>query len=198
MKLNLKTIGDSVSKVLFKQEDVPAKQQPIAQAPVRTPVPSRIVVTSANNTAYSTLLEKTAFETTDAGATLTKYLEPLKVLQIDEQAKYKAAAAQAGITVGTILGTFDGLKQILKNEIQRFEAEAADTANEQIADKRKRRDDIATQILTLQRQDEQLRKDIDAAQARIDTARKQFQDAVDLRTQELDGQKASLTRLLQG
>jgi hypothetical protein len=205
--MNLKAVGDSVSKALFKQED-PVKR-PVAAAPVRTvpapdgafPRPSQ-PVTSSKNAAYSTLLEKTNFDTTNAGAALMKYLEPLKALPIDEHAKYKAAAAQAaataGVTVVGILATFDGLKRTLQEETRQFDAEASNTANEQVGDKRARRNEISTEIAALQREDEQLRKDIDVAQARIDTARKQFQDAVELRGQELDGQKAALTRLLQG
>jgi hypothetical protein len=205
----------NIKHLIFEEEEEPKKPTKaitVGQTGQPTHGPSTLnldvkvsgqtVVRDANrNVAYSKLLEKTSFENTSVGVTLTKYLDPLKGLQIDEHAKYKAALAQAqaqeGLTVDKVLACFEGLKVALKNEVDHFEETATSMSKEQINDKASRQQAIKSQLESLQREWDQLAVEVHSAQSKIDIARRQFQDAVDLRTTELDQQKAHYAGLLQ-
>jgi len=159
---------------------------------------------------YQRILAKTNFNSTQAAATIHKYMDPLSAIAtLDERTRFKTAVVQAkaqeGLTQEKILATFDGLKVALQNEQESFAASAEATKQREIADRQKKVQEFTDQITQKQRDIAQMQQrltemttELVAAQGKIQRAESQFTIAAQRRAVEIDQEKAKYLSLLQG
>ncbi len=218
---------DKISHSIFEDEPVkaatPAPSPPHPPAPEPHPAPAPgIPITHTEYTqlkndphpvqlasalvsgssAYEMLRSKTSFEDSETGVELAKYLKPLESLPLDERMKLKSAMAQAsaqsGLTVERLLATFDGLKQNLQHEIQKFHDFATAQTDSEVTTRTQQMEEIKGQIEKLQQQLIQLSSEKANEEGKVAHARSEFEAAVSTRNAELDQQKAHYASLLAG
>jgi hypothetical protein len=205
---------DSLKHMVFEDEPESAKAVP-APAPaaiIQTPVASALapaayshsnygpVEVSDNDEVYKRVLAKTAFEETEVGATIHKFLDPLAGLPMDAALKFKTAVAQAkaqnGLTEGEILATFDSLKAALEKEQDSFATKAQQFAGREITGRQDRINEITAQITQLQQELSQLSTELVDAQGKAARAQGQFNAAIERRAAEIEEQKLQYSALL--
>jgi uncharacterized coiled-coil protein SlyX len=222
---------DGIKHVIIEDDDPKpeaqgqnqAHPQPHAEAAPAVAVP---VMASTDSTAYQPastqpmseetehvyqrILAKTNFDATQVAATIHKYLDPLSAIpSMDERTKFKTAVIQAkaqeGLSQEKILATFDGLKVALHNEQDSFAASAEATKQHEIADRRKKVQEITDAIVQKQKEVAQLQQrlsdvttELVGAQGKIQRAESQFTIAAQRRALEIDQEKAKYVSLLQG
>ena len=156
---------------------------------------------AASGTAYGKLLAMTDFDQTVAGRTLKKYMDPLTTVLTDERLRAKTAAAEAqqhdGLSLQTILSTFDAMKDVLASEGANFGNFIAGATAREIKDRKAKMQDLSAQMQKMQDDMNLLASALSVAQDKIDRARKEFNDASATRMAEIAQQKAHYESLLQ-
>lgn len=158
-----------------------------------------------DDSVYQRLLSKTNFETTDAAATIHKFLDPLKAIPdsvMPPNIKFRTAvvqaSAQAGLTEESILASFDRLKAQLQQEQDVFTEKARQFEAREISSRQDRIGQITSQISTLQQELANLSGELVAAQGKATHAQSQFTAATQRRALEIEQQKAQYASLLKG
>jgi outer membrane murein-binding lipoprotein Lpp len=192
----------------------PEKPRP-GKPPMAAPVPAATVqapplyqgVPTETSALYERLRKVTDFDSTVAGATLNKYLAPLKNLPLDENMRLKTALAQAGaqehVSPSNILNAFDCLIQALKDEESKFNAAITKTLS-QIDGKKNEITSTDSQVAQLQTQidalhikRDQLISDVQAFQTHLARSKDEFAAAMARRNSEIVEQKAHYASILQ-
>lgn len=205
---------DSLKHMVFEDEPESAKATPVPAPVANVPthvarVPSAPVFNhpsyaapevSDDDEIYQRVLAKTAFEQTEVGSTIHKFLDPLAGLPMDPALKFKTAVAQAkaqnGLNEGAILATFDSLKAALEAEQESFTKKAQQFAAREITGRQDRINDITSQITTLQQELSQLSTELVDAQGKAARAHGQFNAAIERRAAEIEQQKLQYSALL--
>ena len=158
-----------------------------------------------NNEIYRRLLSKTDFESTEAAATIHKFLDPLKAIAdtvMPPNVKFKTAVvqaqAQAGLTDGDILSAFDKLAAQLQQEQEVFAQKAQQFAGREVSARQDRISQITNQIGQLQQELAQLSSELVDAQGKSARAQSEFAAAAKRREVEIEQQKAQYAALLKG
>jgi hypothetical protein len=205
---------DSLKHMVFEDEPESAKATP-TPAPAAN-LPKHVATNPAapvfnhesysppevsdNDEIYQRVLAKTAFEQTEVGSTIHKFLDPLDGLPMDAALKFKTAVAQAkaqnGLNEGAILATFDSLKAALDAEQQSFTKKAQQFAAKEITGRQDRINEITSQITTLQQELSQLSTQLVDAQGKAARAHGQFNAAIERRAAEIEQQKLQFSALL--
>jgi len=212
---------DSIKHVIIEDDDPKAAtvaqkpQSDAAPAAVATPPEAAHSVMTAQpisedvEPVYQRILAKTNFESTQASATIHKYLDPLSAIpSLDERMRFKTAVIQAkaqeGLTQEKILATFDGLKVALQNEQESFGASAQATRQREIGDRQRGVQELTNAITQKQQEIAQLQQrltemtnDLAGAEGKIQRAESQFHIAAQRRALEIDQEKAKYISLLQ-
>jgi len=205
---------DSLKHMVFEDEPESAKATPAPAPAANVPkhvaaVPTAPVFNhesysppevSDNDEIYQRVLAKTAFEQTEVGSTIHKFLDPLDGLPMDAALKFKTAVAQAkaqnGLNESAILATFDSLKAALEAEQQSFTKKAQQFAAREISGRQDRINEITSQITTLQQELSQLSTELVDAQGKAARAHGQFNAAIERRAAEIEQQKLQYSALL--
>ena len=189
-------------------KDLLFEQDPGREPPKRTPVPRYVPspaveatqrTVSSDSSTYDRLRGKTDFQSTDVGAALGKYSDPLAGVITDEKLRCKTAAKLAekeGITKEKILATFDGLKVALEAEKNKFNS-ASGQQDDTVAAKTARALELSAQLSGIQEEIARIGIEISEINNRINNARAEFNAAVSRRTAELEKEKAHYADLLQ-
>jgi len=186
---------------------VPSFSQASAYEPPPMSFPSAIDTGTVpdNDEVYQRLLAKTDFESTDAAATIHKFLDPLKDIPdtvMPPNVKFKTAVlqakAQAGLTGDSILATFDSMAARLHQEQDAFGEKAKQFIAREVAGRQDHIAQITTQIEQLQQQLAQLSSELVEAQGKGTHAQSQFVAAAHRREIEIEQQKEQYASLLKG
>lgn len=148
---------------------------------------------SADNEAYDRLSAATAFENTNVGKILQKYLEPLKNVPMDPTIKMKSAIAQAvaidKISNEQILAAFESLQAQLGEEQISFENWRS-TKQGKIAE-------LTQQIGDLQKQINEASIELSNTQTKLTVGETKFSAAMQRRRAEIEQQAAQYRSYLQ-
>lgn len=163
---------------------------------------------TANNGAYVKIKEKVDFTKTATFELLQKYLAPMASSAIPETVKYQLALAQIksieGVDAIKLLATFDGLQTKLQREAEAFTDYVASTFDAQVKPLEEKVNSLTQEINDLQTamidKTNQLSlvsgKKSDA-EAKIEKGKSQFAIAVKIISNEIEGDRAKYTSLLQ-
>jgi hypothetical protein len=212
---------DSLKHLAFEEEPQaakpPASPSPPAPAAVVSPIPNLTApapiagypqtlsagVIPDTDEVYQRLLAKTDFESTEAAATIHKYLQPLAAIPdnvMPPNVKFKTAVvqakAQSGLTEAGILACFDGLHATLQKEQDAFNVKAQQFTAREIGERQDRIAQITAQIGQLQQDLARLSSELLEAQGKAAHAQSQFSAAVQRRGSEIEQQKAQYADLL--
>lgn len=164
-------------------------------------VPTPVIPEEQHGSLYEILRVKTDFNATAPGQQLSHFEKPLEKVLPDERMRIKAAMAQAqesGLTIATVLATFDSLLAQLQNEAQTFAASVDHMVATEVTQKGTEIEQIKTQIEGLQKKLVQLTTEKSQSETKISNKKAEFDAALASRTTELQQEKAHYAGLLQG
>lgn len=178
----------------------PAQPLPTLQFPQNGGVVSPATMPKDDGGFYSMLMNATDFDTTDVGALLKKFIDPLMAVPMDDRTRFQAALAQAkqhgNLTPETILAAVDSLKAALQTEQQKFQASADQMNTNEVVARQQTIAEKQAKIVELQNEVAQLSNEMVSQQSVIQRTQQNFSLAVSRRSYEIDQLKAKYAALL--
>ncbi len=199
-------------KGLFVEEVPEANEKPARESAsvngevLRVAIP---LTAPGDGEMYTKILGKTGFESTEAGAIISKYLSSMEGIPMDANMKLKMAATQAQkldhLTPDAILAAFDEMKTLLTHEREVF-AQGANSIKEQQIDAREAQIQQSTQDLIaaqkrvseLQQTLATLQTELAQAQSNLANVQAQFTAAATRREGEITQERDRVASILKG
>lgn len=151
---------------------------------------------------YPRLARQTAFETTQAGTVVSKYVTAMATLPLDANLKFKTAVAQAkaldGLQDGDVLAAFEQMAGAMNAETQTFQKMSEQYAAENVAAPTTRIGELSSQITALQQEVATLSANVAEAQGNLSRLQSGFAMAAQRRTSEIEQERARTTAILKG
>ncbi len=202
--------------VIEDDEKTPPPPQPQSVAPVTSvgTIPTGTTAmyppsASVSEDLLQKLRAETDFDATVAGVTLKKFLTPLESLGLDEKTKFKAAMATASstasLTVAQVVSTFVDLQRLLGEVQRKFDQSASAFEEKEVKGRTITLHQISDQIVQKKKELEDLMSQLSTVSGELAVAQKKEQDkkdefsrAVQVRTVEINEQRAKYEALLKG